>query len=70
MKIKWWCDSGANIHSCKEGAVTLEDLGFTEVEWNARTDDERESIMREIAWDTLDWGFYAVEGEGEENHAE
>ena len=60
-KIKYWCDSGANIHSCLKGETSLDELGLTEDEWNAMSDDERDDIMREIACDRLDWG-YEIEG--------
>jgi len=33
MKIRFWCDSGANIHSCREEVANIEQLGFTEEEW-------------------------------------
>lgn len=60
-KIKYWCDSGANIHSCRKGETSLDELGLTEDEWNAMSDDERDDMMREIACERLDWG-YALEG--------
>lgn len=60
-KIKWWCDSGANAFSCREGVVTTKEIGITDAEWDAMTEDERESLMKEIAWDRLDWGFSEIE---------
>lgn len=56
-KIKYWCDSGASIHSCLEGETSLEELGLTEEEWDAMSDDERDDMMREIACDQLCWGY-------------
>ena len=56
-KIIYWCDSGANIHSCRKDETTLEELGFTEDEWFAMTEDKRDDVMREIALDRLDWGY-------------
>ena len=56
-KIKYWCDSGANIHSCRRGETTLEELGMTEEEWDAMTDERRDDVMREVACDRLDWGY-------------
>ena len=55
--IKYWCDSGANIHSCKRGETTLEAIGLTEAEWHEMTDDQRDELMRDIACDRLDWGY-------------
>jgi hypothetical protein len=56
-KIKYWCDSGANIHSCRRGTTTLDELGLTEEEWHAMSDEDRENLMRDIALDRLDWGY-------------
>jgi hypothetical protein len=56
-KIKYWCDSGANIHSCRKGTTTLDELGLTEEEWHAMSDEDRENLMRDIALDRLDWGY-------------
>ena len=56
-KINYWCDSGANIHSCRRGEITLDELDLTEAEWNALSEDEQDEIMREIALDRLDWGY-------------
>ena len=58
--IKYWCDSGANALSCREGEITLAELQMTEAEWLSLTDDERDEMMRDIACDRLDWG-YALE---------
>ena len=59
-KINFWCDSGANAFSCREGTTTLDELGVTEAEWSAMTDDQKDELMREIACDRLDWGYSMV----------
>jgi len=56
-KFKVWCDSGANIHSKIEYEVDLDDLGFTEEEWNESSEDTKNDAMREIAFERLDWGY-------------
>lgn len=61
-KIKYWCDSGANIHSCRKGTTTLDELGLTEEEWHAMSDEDRDNLMQDIALDRLNWG-YALEDE-------
>lgn len=58
--IKYWCDSGANAFSCRDGEITLAELQMTEADWLSLTDDERDEMMRGIACDRLDWG-YALE---------
>jgi len=55
--IYWWMDSGANIHSCNRGEITLDELGITDDEWNAMSEKEREEVMRDVAFMQVDWGF-------------
>lgn len=56
-KIKFWCDSGANAFSRYEGETTLEELGVSEAEWAALTEDQRDDLMRDFALERLDWGY-------------
>ena len=63
VKIKYWCDSGANIHSCRTGTTTFEELGVTKDEWDEMSSDEKEEIMRDIAFDRLDWGYELEEAD-------
>lgn len=53
MKIRFNCDSGANIKSNKQSKWLdpVEDLGFGEGEWNMMTDDEKEEEANLWAWD-------------------
>lgn len=55
-KITFFMGSGANIHSMYKNTCTLEDL--TEEEWDSMTDEEKDEIAREIAWERVDWGWY------------
>ncbi len=58
MKIKVWLDSGANAYSCYEQVVDLEkDLGVSVADWNASSEDEKEKLMRDVAWRRMDWGW-------------
>lgn len=43
MKVRFNCDSGANIHSNRDSGWldTVEDLGMAEGEWENMTDDEK-----------------------------
>ncbi|MFY3148483.1 DUF7167 family protein [Achromobacter xylosoxidans] len=61
LKFEVWCDSGANIHSCRTQTVTLEDIGCTEEEWAEMNEDARNEIMQEIAQDRLDWGYRQID---------
>lgn len=64
-KFKVWLDSGANIHSCRQQVITLPEIGLTPEEWDAFTDEEKDEVMKEVAWDRSDWGFVEVT-EGDE----
>ena len=43
MKVRFCCDSGANIYSCKksEWFDPVKDLGFDEGNWETMTEDEK-----------------------------
>ena len=59
-KFEIWLDSGANIHSCEKTVVTLDDLGLSENEWNEMDQDEKDENMRDVAFETLDWGWKEI----------
>ena len=58
MKVKFYCDSGANIHSCREEIVDLvEEWGMTKEECEALTEDEKIELAMEWANERLDVGM-------------
>jgi hypothetical protein len=57
IKIKVWCDSGANIHSCRSATLEPSDWGYTEEEWEDLSEDEKEDLALQWAWERLDIGF-------------
>ncbi|EQB0486243.1 DUF7167 family protein [Cronobacter turicensis] len=60
-KFKVWLDSGANIYSKYEQVVDLEDdLGIDSEEWDQMTDEGKEEVMKDIAWERMDWGFEEI----------
>ncbi|MDI9276213.1 hypothetical protein QMZ65_03205 [Pantoea sp. EABMAA-21] len=59
-KFRVYLDSGANIHSKYEQEVDLDDLGITDEEWDEMDGDERNEVMKEIAWERVDWGFEEI----------
>ncbi len=59
--FKVWLDSGANCKSCRAINVSLEELGYTDEEWEAILAVEKEEIMREIAFEQAEWGWNEVE---------
>lgn len=58
MRFKVWCDSGANIHSRREDVVELD---MTEEEFEAMSDDEKDDMFKEYAWERLDWGWEPID---------
>lgn len=61
MKIKVWCDSGANAQSKREEVINLDDLGLTKEEWDNMFEDQKEAAIKEIALSQFDWGFEEIE---------
>ena len=59
-KFKVYLDSGANIHSRYEATVDLEGLGLELEEWDNMSDEEQQEIMREFAWERMEWGFEEI----------
>lgn len=52
-----WLDSGANMHSCYKQTVTLDDIGVSEEEWEAMSEEAKDEIMRDIAFNRGEWGW-------------
>lgn len=49
------CNSGANIHSCRTAEInTVKDLGLDEGEWEVMTEENREEVVTEWAWERLE----------------
>ena len=44
----------------KKTVVTLDDLGLSENEWNEMDQDEKDENMRDVAFETLDWGWKEI----------
>ena len=60
-RFKVWLDSGANHASCREDEISLDDFGMSSDEWDALSDKEKEDLMRDFAWEYMDWGFAEIE---------
>jgi hypothetical protein len=61
MKVKFYCDSGANIHSCREETLdTVEDLGLDEGEWETLSDNEKEEHVKDWMSGHLDYGWKEI----------
>lgn len=60
--VKFWCNSGANIHSCKTSQVIDTDtLGYDDGEWESMTEDEKYKEAEQWAWNNgLEIGFEEV----------
>lgn len=57
MKIEVWCDSGANIKSCRKGIIDLEIVGIDNNEWKQMSEDDRLEIVNEWANEKLYIGY-------------
>jgi hypothetical protein len=67
MRVRFWCDSGANIHSIRSETLDIQkDLGFTPEEWKAMSDKEKFEEAEIWAWDRLDMGYEEIDGEDDE----
>lgn len=61
MKLRIWLDSGANIHSKREVITSPDELGLTDEEWREMSEDEKEVMMRDVAFEQSDWGWREIE---------
>lgn len=62
MKVEFYCDSGANIHSCRKEVIDLDaDYEISDEEWREMSDDAKYDIVREWAEDYLEIGFSDVD---------
>lgn len=53
--IKFHCNSGANIHSCRTATIdTVKNLGLEEGEWESMSEEDREAVVEEWAWQRLE----------------
>lgn len=50
MKVIFYCDSGANIHSRKEEEIDLEEWGIEDDEWTEMDWKEQHEIIEEWAY--------------------
>jgi len=53
MKVRFVCDSGANIHSARTEVINTEDYGLSDEEWMELTDDEKQKFVEEWAYENL-----------------
>ncbi len=57
VRLRIWCDSGANAQSKWEEEINTSELGFTDEQWSALSDEDKEAEVREVAFERLDWGY-------------
>jgi hypothetical protein len=59
MKVKFFCNSGANIHSTREDTFdTVKDLVLDEGEWESMSDEDKYKMAEEWANERLEIGYY------------
>ena len=56
MKVRFICDSGANIHSANKSKWldTIKDLGFEENEWETMTESDKMDFVYDWADEMLE----------------
>jgi hypothetical protein len=52
MKIRVWCNSGANIHSKREETIDLETWWISDEEWEEMPEEEKFKFAEEWAYDS------------------
>lgn len=57
MKVKFWCDNNANIDSQRSETFELSDFGYTEEEWKAMSEEEKQKHVEDWAMERFDFGF-------------
>jgi hypothetical protein len=60
MKLRIWCDSGANAHSKRVEIIDITELAITADEWAKMSDDDKEAAAKEVAFQQLDWGYEEI----------
>ena len=61
MKVQFFCNSGANIHSERRQTFdTKLDLKYSDDEWSALSDDEKYELATEWANERLEIGFKEI----------
>lgn len=60
-KFKVWLDSGANIHSCFKTEISLDELGIDDLDWESMSDEEKDDVMRDIAFERSGWGYDEID---------
>lgn len=56
--VKFFCDSGANAHSCREETLdTVNDLGLDENEWESYSHVQKREHAKDWAYEQLDIGY-------------
>lgn len=58
--FKVWLDSGANAYSEYSVEVSLDDLGLTDEEYVELSEEEKEEMFKEIAFERAEWGFKEI----------
>ncbi len=62
MKVKFWCDNGANRASVKHEIIDIMDeYGITDEMWGEMGEDEKEELAEEWALQHLGFGTEEVE---------
>lgn len=59
-KFKVSLDSGANHASARVTEFTLEYIGIEDDEWDGMSEEEKDEVMKDIAFETLEWHWQEI----------
>lgn len=58
MKIRLYCENGANCQSLREETIdTVKEWGMEEGEWENKTEEEKQDLVKEWVYDRLEYGY-------------
>ena len=57
MKVEFWCNNGANIHSKRTETFDMGGWGISDEEWREMSDDEKYEMVKEWMYERLDYGW-------------
>ena len=57
MKIIFWVDSLANVHSKKSVDFNPNDYGYTEADWKAMNPFQKGKVLEDWLFDNIEYGY-------------
>jgi len=61
MRVKFWCNNGANCKSKREETFDTEDWNISSEEWHNMTEEEKNGHLQNWINDSMDSGYEELE---------